>query len=373
MTQLAGLRVLMTTDAVGGVWIFSTTLARALARRQCRVMLVTLGPAPQPDQIDALAGCDGIELRCTDHPLEWVDPQGDGLLAAQRDLAAIAARFRPDLVHINGYREVLARWNAPVLVAAHSCVRSWWLACRGEEPAEPRWRRYTAMVASALAAADAWTAPTAAFAATIRSLYAPPTAGVVIHNGLETAPPRARKEPFVLGAGRLWDEAKNADLLARTAAFLPWPVRLVGPEPPRGGPAAANLELVGRLPHPALLRLMARAGIYAAPCRYEPFGLAALEAAAAGCALALADIPSLRELWSGAAVLVDPEDRPGWAATLRRLCEDEALRARLQRRARRRARRYSADAMTAAYGALYRALLPRHAIPTAAASTEVHA
>ena len=38
--------------------------------------------------------------------------------------------------------------------------------------------------------------------------------------------------------------------------------------------------------------------------RYEPFGLAVLEAAQAGMRLVLSDIPSFRELWDGAATFV---------------------------------------------------------------------
>ena len=43
-------RILMTTDAVGGVWSYSTALATALAKRGHEVLLVTLGPPPQRDQ-----------------------------------------------------------------------------------------------------------------------------------------------------------------------------------------------------------------------------------------------------------------------------------------------------------------------------------
>ena len=42
--------------------------------------------------------------------------------------------------------------------------------------------------------------------------------------------------------------------------------------------------------------------IYVAASRYEPFGLAALEAALCGCAIVARDIPSLREVWGEAAV-----------------------------------------------------------------------
>ncbi|HEX8375447.1 MAG TPA: hypothetical protein VF606_09745, partial [Geminicoccaceae bacterium] len=38
--------VLMTTDAVGGVWTYSLDLAAALATRGVRTTLAVLGPAP---------------------------------------------------------------------------------------------------------------------------------------------------------------------------------------------------------------------------------------------------------------------------------------------------------------------------------------
>ena len=65
----------------------------------------------------------------------------------------------------------------------------------------------------------------------------------------------------------------------------------------------------GRLTPPQMARVVSRApSIYALPARYEPFGLSVLEAALSGCALVLGDIPSLREIWDGAALFVDPDD-----------------------------------------------------------------
>jgi glycosyltransferase involved in cell wall biosynthesis len=95
--------------------------------------------------------------------------------------------------------------------------------------------------------------------------------------------------------------------------------------------------------------MFSRAGIYALPARYEPFGLSVLEAAMAGCALVLGDIPSLRENWSGAAVFVPPNDVVGLATALQRLTADAELRTRLSTAARDRASRFSIDEMTRAY------------------------
>ena len=48
--------VLMTCDAVGGVWAYAGTLARALARQGWSVHLVVMGPPADLQQIDLLRG-----------------------------------------------------------------------------------------------------------------------------------------------------------------------------------------------------------------------------------------------------------------------------------------------------------------------------
>jgi glycosyltransferase involved in cell wall biosynthesis len=354
----------MTTDAVGGVWVYCSTLAAALARRGAAILLVTLGPSPRLDQLAPLRGLRNVRVECTELALEWMDPGGADLERARQCLSAIAQRFSPDLVHLNGYREALADWRAPIVLAAHSCVWSWWQACRGGQPCEARWHIYHANVVEGLAAADLWLAPTAAFRDCIHALYAPPRRGHVIHNGTDIAPSRRPKESFVLAAGRLWDEAKNGRAVAAAASRIRWPVRLVGPAPERDC-TRANVQCLGELPRRDLLGLMARAAIFAAPARYEPFGLGVLEAAASGCALVLADITSFRELWDGAALFVDPGDTHALVAALQRVSGNAALRTRLQRAARRRAARYSAAAMVDGYCAAYAGVL---ATPLRAAS-----
>ena len=70
----------------------------------------------------------------------------------------------------------------------------------------------------------------------------------------------------------------------------------------------SQVRHLGHLPQSKLQAWFERAAIFAAPARYEPFGLSILEAALAGCALVLGDIPSLRENWNDAALFVPPED-----------------------------------------------------------------
>ena len=98
---------------------------------------------------------------------------------------------------------------------------------------------------------------------------------------------------------------------------------------------------------------MAEAEIFVSPARYEPFGLAILEAAAAGAALVLADLPSLRELWDGAACFVPSNDSAALRTVLQGLIEDEPARRSLQEAARHRACRYGPAPMVARYLEVY--------------------
>ncbi len=358
-----GHRILMTTDAVGGVWTYACELTRALCESGHRVQLVTMGPAPRTDQIEPLRRLKDLQIRVTDLALEWLDPEGADIERAHDRLLQIAKGFRPDIVHLNSFREGGFDWPAPVLAVAHSCVGTWWQACRGCAPDEERWRVYSKNVAIGLEAADIWAAPTAAFRDDITSRYRPSAPGRVIRNGLTIGPALSagQKQPFILAAGRLWDEAKNLKTLLACAPALPWPLQVAGPaEPPEtnsGISSLAHIRRLGALPHAALIGHMQRASVFVSPALYEPFGLTVLEAAACGCALVLADLPSFRELWNDAAVFVAPRDAGALTTALQRVCRDENLRRRLQTVARQRARRYSRGAMLRAYQRLYQDMI----------------
>jgi glycosyltransferase involved in cell wall biosynthesis len=353
-------RILMTTDAVGGVWTYATELSRGLCERGDEVTLIVMGPSPRADQLAPLHDIHGLRIETTDLALEWMDPEGSDIANAQDRLLSIAQRVHPHIIHLNSYREAIFDWPAPVLVVAHSCVWSWWKACRGGEPNDPRWHHYAEAVAAGLAAANTWCAPTEAFRRTVEALYQVRAAGRAIHNGVRLQPTSREKEPFILAAGRLWDEAKNLSALAAVVPGLDWPMRVAGPVASSGSDEscsdAANLTWLGNMSRTELTAQMQRAAIFAAPAAYEPFGLSVLEAAACGCALVLGDIPSLRELWQGAALFVAPRDQDAFCNALQRLARDHQLRAKMQRAALMRARRYSLDAMVEAYRALHRAM-----------------
>jgi glycogen(starch) synthase len=323
------MRVLMTADTVGGVWTYARDLAAAL---DADVTIATMGPPPTERGDNVLVSTYRLEWE--DDPWEDVDRAGAWLLELEEEL-------EPDVVHLNGYTHGALPWRAPVVVAAHSDIWSWWWAVHGDRPPK-RYDRYRSAVEAGLRAADAVVAPTHAVAADLCRHYRLRREPQVVPNGSSFAPQPAEKEPFVLGAGRFWDEAKNLAALERARAACPWPILTAG-----------EGSSLGRLQPRAVHRLLARASVFASPVRYEPFGLAILEAARSGCALVLGDIPSLREVWGDAALFTPPDDDDSLAAALRLVIRDSELRQELSERARRRSTRYTVERMADGYSSIY--------------------
>jgi glycogen synthase len=353
-------RVLMTADSVGGVWAYSLELARQLGRRGVEVTLFTMGGKPDAEQVREAADIANLSLIGTDLRLEWMPDSRRDLDLAGEMLLELEAEQQPDIVHLNNYCHAVLPFQAPVVVAAHSCVPTWWRACR-EGPLPQAWRPYCEAVAAAVAAADLVVAPSQAYLDAFLAVHGRPRVARVIHNGREHGDyGTGTKRPFVLAAGRLWDDAKNIAALCRAADGLGHAVLIAGDlDGPDGArfDLPANVAWLGRLPAERLREHMAEAAVFAAPARYEPFGLGVLEAALSGCALVLGDIPTLRELWDGAAVFVPPEDAEALREALRGLLDDPARAAVFGGRARVRALRYGADRMGAEYLAAYCELL----------------
>lgn len=352
-------RVLMTADTIGGVWTYAVELARGLSREGVRVALATMGaPISEMQRCDA-RGIEALGIFESHHRLEWmpepwedVDRAGEWLLELEREL-------RPDIIHLNGYAHGALPWKAPVVMVAHSCVCSWWHAVKGE-PAPREWDEYRRRVGAGLRAASHVVAPTRAMLRALQDEH-----GVLPHTHVV---PNARdahafrpgaKEELIFAAGRLGDEAKNIGLLGAASEGLPWPVYVAGRESDASGAAQvpANLTQLGHLPAHELSLWLARAAIYCLPAKYEPFGLSVLEAALSGCALVLGEIPSLRELWDGAALFVAPNDAAGLRRVLQQLMHHRVQRERLARRALDRALGFTPERQVAGYLNVYRAAL----------------
>jgi glycogen synthase len=352
-------QVLMTADTVGGVWTYAIELARALADEGVGIALATMGRLPSTAQRKEARSIAGLELFESEYRLPWMDrPWGD-VAAAGEWLLSLAARVKPDIVHLNEPVYGALPWPAPTVVVSHSCVVSWWEQVRGES-APSSWSHYRRKMEEGLSAADVVVAPSAWTLGQLHRHYGV-THGHVVHNGRDSHQflPQ-EKASFVFAAGRLWDPAKNLLALDAAAAGLPWPVYAAGEVqgyPDEAGVTAKHMKLLGPLSSSSVATWLGHACIYAFPARYEPFGLSILEAALAGCVLVLGDLPTLRELWEGQAIFVPPDQPEVLQDAIRALIEDASLRLTLAMRARRRALRLSPRRMALAYWAIYSDLL----------------
>jgi glycogen(starch) synthase len=353
--------ILMTADAVGGVWTYAVDLARALGTRGIEVTLAVMGPEPSGAQRAEVRALPLVTMHHAPFRLEWMESPWRDVKQAGAWLLDLERTVGPDVVHLNGYCHATLPWQAPVLVVAHSCVLSWWSAVHGTDvPLE--WDRYAAKVTEGLFEADLVVAPTAAMLSALHFHYGPLRRSVVIPNGRSVVFRDSGcgiREPFILSSGRIWDPAKNIELLANCATDVAWPIYVAGDttSPSGGAVAMPHVTCLGRLNGDELHAWMRRASIYALPAHYEPFGLSVLEAALAGCVLVLGDIRSLHEVWGNAAMYVPAANRQALVATLKACIEDAALRRDMALRAHTRALAMTADRMADRYCAAYQQLV----------------
>ncbi len=323
-------RVLISTDAVGGVWRHSLDLARSLNGAGIGCLLVGLGPTPQ-DASEAEALAPATELTWTTLGLDWMQHDDAAQAGVAAELALIGQRGGAELLHLNLPSQAADMpHGVPVVAMSHSCIPTWWAAVRGGNlPDAYRWQQEATR--RGMQRADAVVAPSRSHADALERAYGRLAGLTVLHNAQTTlagSPGTQPRRPVVLAAGRWWDEAKNASVLDRAAAWARWPVELAGP---LTGPDGARIDVLhatalGPLPPTVLRARMRRAAIFASPSLYEPFGLAVLEAAAAGAALILAEIPTFRELWHDAALFVPPERPEAWIEAIDMLAQDAEQR-----------------------------------------------
>lgn len=353
-------RVLMTADTVGGVWTYACELIEALAAHGVEVTLAAMGNGLSPAQARRAAALANLEVVEGRFALEWMPEPWRDVDAAGDWLLGLAARTSPEIVHVNGYAHAALPFAAPIVVVAHSCVWTWTRAVHRRDPG-PAWAEYRRRVTAGLAAADVVVAPTRAILRAVVAAYGVTPASQVIPNACAAAAWRPRgKTSIVLSAGRLWDEAKGLAELVACAPRVAWPIVVAGPisapfsPPPAPAPALPRgVQALGELAPDELAGWMGRAAIYALPARYEPFGLSALEAALAGCALVLGDLPTLREVWGDIAIYVPPGDPGALGFALNALIRDPLARGARAVRARARALGMTPARMAAAYRMVY--------------------
>lgn len=351
------MRILMTIDAVGGVWRYGMELAAALKDDDVAVVFAGLGPQPSPEQVSEAERLG--TLVWLNAPLDWMTMDEGELEGLPRTLERLIENYEVDVVHLNLPSQAagLSR-DIPVLTVSHSCVATWWEAMRGG-PLPEAWQWVKRRNTDGYRRANAVVAPSRAHADLLQQCYGPIANLNVVHNAIADFPACGRKEDFVFAAARWWDESKNARVLDAAAKDARWPVVMAGAT---RGPIGQRFDIefarrLGEIAHEDVLDHMRRAAVFVSPSLYEPFGLAALEAARAGSALLLSDVPTYRELWDGAALFFDATDPDSLSTALNRLSADEEIRWEWGERAHTRSRRFVPVAQAQSMASLYRRLM----------------
>jgi glycogen synthase len=355
------MHVLITSDTVGGVWTYTQELVTGLVRGGHQVTLVSFGKLPAPHQTAWIETLPGLDYRPTEYRLEWMEVAERDIEESRHYLELLVEEVQPDLLHLSQYCYGDIAIDIPKIVVAHSDVVSWWVAVHGCEPENTPWtRRYRDHVVNGLRGAQAVIAPSEWMLEQVMKHYFRPQQACVIHNGRtpELFDPESAKADFVLSVGRVWDAAKQIQLLIQCPQ--PMPVWIVGwdQEPGKEGREAfvggrEKVELLGSKSQVELRALYSKAAVYAATSRYEPFGLSPLEAALSGCALVMNDNPVFHELWGNSALYFHKDDADDLARTLQRF-RDPVLRQEYAIRAYQTARtQFTSDRMVEEYAKIY--------------------
>jgi len=176
-------------------------------------------------------------------------------------------------------------------------------------------------------------------------------------------------QPIVLAAGRLAEQKDFATLIdaARQWTDLdPAPLLAIAGAGPLAGSLAARAAPLGSAvrflgPRPDVPLLLAAAGVFVLPSRWEGQPLILQEALAAGCPIVASRAGGIPDLTGeDAALLVPPGNVDALATAIRRVLTDDTLAQRLSAAARERARVLPSEdhAIEAALATYHRLAIP---------------
>jgi glycogen synthase len=367
--------VLVTTDTLSGVWIYTQELVTGLVNCGVQVTLVSFGDIPLPQQTSWMDALPDLDFRPTAFRLDWMQESRTDFAESSRYLASLVKELKPELLHLNQLYYGSLPVRTPRLVVAHGDLISWSKAVHGHEPKESNWLRwYRDVVMRGIEQADTLVTPSTWMLETVRACYTRPKQEAVIYPGRNPLffNPYVSKNDSVLTVGRLLDASKQVALL--TQRVHPLPVCIVNSDVPT---AAVNVpictdvkleaneacvSLKGTQTDAQLRMLYSRAAIFVATSRYEPSGHATLEAALSRCAIVANDIPHFREIWGDAAMYFRANDADSLAEVIRRLHERRDLCRGYAARAYQRAREcFTSKRMVEDYLQLYRRMLTTEA------------
>lgn len=175
---------------------------------------------------------------------------------------------------------------------------------------------------------------------------------------------RLPEEPFILYFGDVTED-KGAWELVEAYRTLedPPPLVLIGRCYLDELATRPGVHVMGAWPHGLAIEALRRSLFSVAPSIWpEPFGLVALEAAAAGKPIVATATGGLCDIVvdGETGLLVPPEDRAALAAALRRLTDDAELRDRLGAAAHRQAAGFSPEAIVPQFEQAYEVALAKH-------------
>ncbi|MCG5434364.1 glycosyltransferase family 4 protein [Mycobacterium sp. MYCO198283] len=276
----------------------------------------------------------------SDDLMAWTLAMGHAMVRA-----ALAAAFRPDVVHAHDWLVAhpaltLAEFHGVPLVstlhATEAGRHAGWISGAVS-------RQVHALESWLARSSDALIACSQSMRAEIADLFGPDLPRVtVIPNGIDVAGwPFALRRPRtgparLLFVGRLEYEKGVHDAIAALAQ-----VRRTHPgttltiagagtqrdwlvDKARKHKVHSSVRFVGQLDQPALLAALHSHDGAVLPSFYEPFGIVALEAAAAGCPLVVSDVGGLGEavVHGHTGLCAPPKDIGALAAAIRELLDD---------------------------------------------------
>lgn len=362
---------------IGGLGRHVHHLSTALAAAGHDVVVLARRPSdtdpsthPSSDEISegvrvVAAAQDPHEFSFGDDMMAWTLAMGHSMVRAGLSLKVDGGQtlWRPDLVHAHDWLVAhpaiaLAEfYDVPLVSTIHATEagrHSGWVS-------GPLSRQVHAVESWLVRESDSLITCSASMRDEITDLFGPGLAETtVIRNGIDAARwPFARREPRtgppeLLFVGRLEYEKGVHDAIAalpRIRRAHPGTTLTVAgdgtqqdwlTECARKHRVLKATRFVGRLDHDELLAMLHRADAAVLPSHYEPFGLAALEAAAAGTPLVASNVGGLGEavIDGDTGMSCPPRDVPALAAAVCAVLDDPAA---AQQRAVAARDRLSAD------------------------------
>ncbi len=356
---------------IGGLGRHVHHLSTALAAAGHDVLVLSrqptgTDPSTHPTSEDVVDGVrviaaahDPHEFTFSHDMMAWTLAMGHAMIRAGMSLKDGSRPWRPDVVHAHDWLVAhpaiaLAQfYDVPMVSTIHATEagrHSGWVSGATS-------RQVHAVESWLVRESDSLITCSASMADEITELFGPGLSAItVIRNGIDAArwpfgPRRPRSGPAeLLYLGRLEYEKGVHDAIAALPRIrrthpgttltiagegtqLRWLV-----EQARKHKVLKAIRFAGHLEHAELLEVLHRADAAVLPSHYEPFGIVALEAAAAGTPLVTSDIGGLGEavIDGQTGVSCPPRDVAKLAAAVRRVLDDPEAAQRRARAARER-------------------------------------